>query len=371
MFTRIAPVIVPLVCISCTSETPFPAAEEARFAAALAETRESQQSPGAIISVDDGQHRYEGAIGWADEASMQPMLTTTPYRTASLGKTFTGALILALHDDGLLSVDDPVSSYLPSFPNGDAITLRMLLTHTSGVLNYTRLPDFATRRYTADEAIAAASEQPLDFPPGTAWNYSNTGYLILAKIAEQLTGRSMPEEVQARFFAPLGMTHTWPFEESRVAEIATGYQLRSGAAQPVSFLDANIYPADGGWVSTAGDLLIWARAAFGGELHSESTLATARVPEGGELLDEIARSFGLDSGGYALGFIQAHDPELGTLYAGAGNAGGMRTFVGYFPEHDLAFTTFVDVGDGTVPLVETLSAVRPILGALRAHIAAP
>ncbi len=180
-------------------------------------------------------------------------------------------------------------------------------------------------------------------------------------IAEQLVGRSVPEELTARFFVPLGMSGTVPFAQAP-PDLARGYE-RDGTA--IEWDSAFVYPTDGGWVTTASDLMIWSRAFFGGALHSEATLALARQPEGGELLTSVAESFGLVSGGYALGFLAAEDDTLGTLYAGAGNAGGIRTFVGFLPERDLAFATFVDVGDGTVPIVETLSATRPMLEALR------
>src|SRR6188472_3567290 len=111
---------------SCASESPFPDVEEARFATSLEEMQESQEAVGGLTAVDDGQHRYLGAIGMADSASGRAMTVTTPYRTASMGKTFTDALILSLHDEGALSVEDPLSSYVPDFPNGENITLRML-----------------------------------------------------------------------------------------------------------------------------------------------------------------------------------------------------------------------------------------------------
>jgi CubicO group peptidase (beta-lactamase class C family) len=296
-----------------------------------------------------GVHRYEGVRGLADRDEGRAMTRTTPFRTASLGKTFTAALVLSLHEEGALSVDDPVSDYLPDFPHGGAITLRMLLTHTSGVANYTHVSAWVDAAssgtpLTEREVVALCAATELDFPPGTAWNYSNTGYLVLGMIAEQLVGRSVPEELAARFFVPLGMSGTVPFVQAP-PDLARGYE-RDGTA--IEWDPAFVYPTDGGWVTTASDLMIWSRAFFGGALHSEATLALARQPEGGELLTSVAESFGLVSGGYALGFLAAEDDTLGTLYAGAGNGGGVRTFVGFLPERDLAFATFVDVGDGTV-----------------------
>lgn len=361
-------VFVTILCAGCVASPrqPFPSDRAARFERALEEMHRDQFAVASLVAVDDGVHRYEAVRGWADRDEARVMTTTTPFRTASLGKTFTGALVLSLHEEGALDVDDPVSMYLPDLPNGEAITLRMLLTHTSGLANYTHVSAWleaasAGTPLTEREVVALCAGTELDFPPGTAWNYSNTGYLVLGLIIEALVGRSVPDELEARFFLPLGMSGTVPLAEAP-ADLARGYARDGGV---IEWDPAFVYPTDGGWVTTSSDLMIWSRAFFGGALHSEATLAIARQPEGGELLTSVAQSFGLASGGYALGFLAAEDAELGLLYAGAGNGGGVRTFVGYLPERDLAFATFVDVGDGSVPIVETLSATRPILDALR------
>lgn len=379
--SRVARWVLPLLAIGgamstgCAAapaaRTPFPDARAARFAAALAETQSAQHSVGALVAVEDAEHHYAGAVGLADLSTGRPMTVETPYRTASLGKTFTGALILGLQDEGRLSVDDPLSRFMPSFPNASTITLRMLLTHTSGIANYTHIDAYiqgraATprRSFTESELIALAAAEPLDFEPGTGWNYSNTGYLILGSIAEQLTGRPLASELESRYFAPLGMTSTRPGSDPP-DDLARGYLLDGASHATEAPYDPG-YPADGGWITTLHDQLVWARELFGGHLHSASTLAIARHPEGGAVLDGIAQSYGFETGGYALGFVEAHDAQLGELYAGAGNGDGMRTFVGYFPDRDLAFAVFVDVGLGTVPLVETLGATAPTIEAVRA-----
>ena len=371
-------VLAVLSCAACDQRSAFSHDEEARFADALATMHADQQSVGSALIVDDGAHRYEGAAGFAERATGRERTAQTPFRIASVTKTFTGALILALHEEGALSVDDPLSRYLPAFPNGENMTLRMLLNHTSGIANYTKIAAYneafaadTTRIFTPEELVAYAASAPSDFPPGTDWNYSNTGYIILGMIAESIVHRSLPEELRARWFDRLGMSHTVPLT-SPPAEMVVGYQVAlDGTATEVPASSAlRAYAADGGWVSTLENLVIWARALFGGHLHSPATLALARVPAGGALLDGVARAYGFDSGGYDLGLIQAHDRALGMLYAGAGNGDGTRDFVGYLPDTDIAFIVSVNVGDGAVPIVEDLSAVQPLLVAIRAHVAA-
>ena len=232
--------LVPLVLVvagcQASARAPFPSDRAARFDSALEAMHADQLAVASLIAVDDGVHRYEAVRGLADRDAGRAMSTSTPFRTASLGKTFTGALVLSLHDERALSVDDPVSEYLPDFPHGDTITLRMLLTHTSGLANYTHVEawvDAATAgtRLTEEEVVALCAAADLDFPPGSSWNYSNTGYLLLGLIVERLVGRSVPEEIQARFFGPLGMTGTVsaPRSSSTRSLVASSRQVHSHA----------------------------------------------------------------------------------------------------------------------------------------------
>jgi D-alanyl-D-alanine carboxypeptidase len=372
---RLFPAVLVLAC--CTNTAPFPAAEQARFDTALTDMQTEQQCPGALLLVSDGQHRYASAIGMADIESGRAMTIDTPYRTASMSKTFVGALILALQEEGKLSVDDPVSEHIDGIPNGENITLSMLLTHTSGIANYNKVTAYLEaaeadhdRVFAYQELIDFAVAAGPDFPPGTTWNYSNTGYILLGMIAEQIAGRSLYDELRARWFDRLGMTHTHPLDGRNPGpDLARAYLVSgSSVVESNTVLAINNYAADGGWVTTLGDIDIWSRNFLAGRLHQPETLARARMSEGGELLDSVARAFGFDSGGYARGFVVAHDGTLGPLYAGAGNGDGERTMVGYLPDSGISYALFVNVGDGQVPIVETLSAARPVIGALRAHV---
>jgi CubicO group peptidase (beta-lactamase class C family) len=180
-------------------------------------------------------------------------------------------------------------------------------------------------------------------------------------------GRSIEEELTARFFLPLGMNDTYVLSDPRSAALWTGYIARDGGLEEAS--TGHAYAADGGaWVSTMHDLTIWAQAFFGGRLHRPETFALAQGTGGGRLLEDVAAAFGLDAGGYGHGLIVAHDGALGSLLAGAGNGDGARTFVGYLPAHGVTFVVAVDIGDGSVPIIETLSAAAPLLAALRETI---
>jgi len=357
--------------------TPFAPHEVEAFEAALVETQEMESAAGTMIAVADGEgHRWTGVMGLADVADARPVTEETLFRSASIAKTFTGALILSLHEDGLLSIDDPLSRYVDTVPGAESITLRMLLQHTSGIANYAAVPAYReavtadpSLVFTYEELVAIAVEHGPDFPPGAAWNYSNTGYILLGIVAESVVGRTMHEEMRARFFEPLGMHDTRPTGAMPAAELWTGYRDDGAGLVEVRF--ESTYVPDGGYTTSLDDMMIWSRAFLGGRLHRPETLALAHMTAGGAILDSVAQAFGLATGGYGLGIVVASDEALGPMYAGAGNADGVRTFLGYLPDQDLAFAVAVNVGIGSVPIVETLSATAPMLDALRGLAAAP
>lgn len=372
MPNRSLAMIACVLVLACEGQEPFPTEDVARFESALATTHEAQGAVGTAMTVGDGAgRRWVGYAGLADRESGRAVDEHTLIRSASVGKTFTGALILALHEEGALSVDDALSRHVDLVPNGDAITLRMLLQHTSGVPNYTRVAAYReaiavdpTRVFSYEELVTIAIAEERDFAPGTGWNYSNTGYILLGIVAEQIVGRPIEEELRARFFEPLGMNDTQPMGAEAPAALWTGYIVDGGELREVP--RGASYTADGGaWVTSLDDLLTWAHAFFGGRLHRTDTLALAQMPAGGALLEAVAQNFGLETGGYGLGLIVASDATFGALLAGAGNGDGVRTFVGYAPEEALAFAVAVNIGDGSVPIVETLSAAGPLLQAVR------
>ncbi|AKF04350.1 serine hydrolase domain-containing protein [Sandaracinus amylolyticus] len=359
--------------VGCTSETPtFDTATVSRFESALASTQTSEGSAGTLMLVEDGAgRRWVGATGAADLEADTPATEDTLFRSASIAKTFTGALVLSLHEEGLLSIDDPISTYVPRVPRGDEITLRMLLQHTSGIVSYTRTPPYQealasdrTRTFTADELIDMAIAEPADFPPGAAWNYSNTGYILLGVAVESVVGRSIADECTARFFVPLGMTDTRALSSGTPDALWSSY-VPGGAAGPAAVVTPTSYAADGGYVTSLHDMAIWAREFLGGRLHRRETLALADVPAGGAVLEGVAQAYGYETGGYGMGYVVALDPALGDVRLGAGNTDGARTFVGYSTDADVGFVVAVNVGEGAAPLVETLSAARPLLAAVR------
>ncbi len=222
-------------------------------------------------------------------ASLQPpraVTTETVFGVASITKTFVTALILKLAEEGVLSLDDPLARYLPDFPRAGRITLRHLLTHTSGVFNYFESPRYNVEVF-ADRARRWRFEEILGFveapycQPGACFHYSNTNFVLLGRVAEVATGKPLHTELRRRFFDPLGLARTVFQPDERTPRDAAhghlayagGFIDHTGRSRVIPHLSAaTVAWAAGAVVSTPSDLARWASALYGGEiLTPEST----------------------------------------------------------------------------------------------------
>jgi CubicO group peptidase (beta-lactamase class C family) len=187
------------------------------------------------------------------------------FHIASLTKTFTAAAVLILEREGKLALSDPLSKYLPGYPNGDKITLGHLLDHSSGLRDYYSLseyPDLRRKRTSLPELISLLRTKPLDFEPGTQHRYSNTGYAYLAYVIEKVTGKPYGRFIQEELFVPAGMRNsgTWS-DEALIPFRASGYQPWVGPAglRNAPPYDKAILTGSGSLYSTAEDLWAWYR----------------------------------------------------------------------------------------------------------------
>jgi CubicO group peptidase (beta-lactamase class C family) len=167
---------------------------------------------GAVLVGVDGKIVFEKGYGTADDEWESHNTPTTKFRIASLTKQFTAACILLLQERGRLNARDPISRYLSGLSDTwRAITIHQLLTHTSGIPNYTSDPQFARLRHTGatpSEMVSLVSAKPLEFGSGTKWAYSNTGYILLGMIIEKTSGQSYADFLKSNIFEPLGMTNS-------------------------------------------------------------------------------------------------------------------------------------------------------------------
>jgi D-alanyl-D-alanine carboxypeptidase len=242
------------------------------------------------------------------------------FKIGSITKTFVATVVLELVRDGKLQLGDTVAHWLPGLvPNGAHITVRQLLRHQSGLFDYFEDPR-ATAPYLAGDLgyvwapralIALATSHPPLFPPGSAFSYSNTNYLVLGLIVERVTGHSLRQELRRRIFTPLHLGSTrFPTSQRFGPRLAHGYLWSPGSRQDVTAVSQSLGWAAGGAVSSAGDVARFFRALLAGRI----------LPH--HLLHEMRRTVPLGPGvGYGLGIIRVASP-CGQLWGHDGSFAG-------------------------------------------------
>jgi D-alanyl-D-alanine carboxypeptidase len=210
----------------------------------------------SVAVVRDGQVVYLKAYG---DARVEPRAAAAPgmrYSIGSISKQFTAAAVLLLQEQGKLSLDDKVSKFFPELTRAGEVSIRQLLSHTSGYTDYwpqDYVPPFMLRPATSRDIMDAWARKPLDFEPGTKWQYSNTGYVVAGAIVEKVAGVPLLQFLREKFFAPLGMKSVTDINEERLTEAdATGYQ-RFALGPP------RVAPKEGkGWLFAAAELAMTA-----------------------------------------------------------------------------------------------------------------
>jgi len=251
---------------------------------AIREVMEELDIPGAVAGVwvpDMGELTL--AIGEADIEDGRAVQTADRFRIGSITKTFTATAILKLVDEGLLSLDDTLDKFVAGIPDGDKITVRQLCNHTSGLFNYGEDEDFAAaltedphKVWTPRELVDAAISHEPYFPPGEGWHYSNTGYILLGMIIEEVTGSSYEMVIKDHIIEPLGLSHTSVAESPQMTgQYSHGYEYKEEGSKELidrtEYLDPSIVWAAGAMISNLEDLRIWARALADGELLSDAS----------------------------------------------------------------------------------------------------
>jgi CubicO group peptidase (beta-lactamase class C family) len=320
------------------ADTPAPAPADVVDAAI--EALIDADGPGvAVLASASGKVLYERVRGLASVELGVPLTPATRFRIGSVTKQFTAAAILTLAERGSLSVDDPLSRFFPEFPRGDEVTLRHLLTHTSGIHSYTDEPEFleeVTLPADPDELIDEIEGFTYDFEPGLGWRYSNSGYFLLGRIVEIASSRSYGEFLEETFFAPLGMDDTGVVESGAVIpSSASGYGVQAGRVRKALDWDMTRAGGAGALYSTVRDLQRWNEALFAGEVLSAESLAAALSPvELGEDVPAADNQLGMIGGGYGFGWIISEFRGRSIVEHG----GGLHGFVSHLariPELEL------------------------------------
>ena len=234
---------------------------------------------GAVLVARDGKPVFRRAFGLANREWDIPNTPETKFRLGSITKQFTAASVLQLAEQGKLSVDDSISKYYPDAPAAWApITLKHLLTHTSGIPDYTAIPGFFLQQARLDLVPSAivklTQDKPLEFPPGSKYAYDNTGYVLLGYVIEKVSGQTYAAYVQDHIFTPLGMKDTgYDVATTILARRAVGYSVAGGKAKNAEFLAMTLPYAAGSLYSTVDDLLIWDQGLHAGKVLKPASLA--------------------------------------------------------------------------------------------------
>lgn len=268
--------------------------------------------------------------GQANRERGMPAGADVVYPIGSVTKQFTGAAIVQLAEQGRLSLDDELAKHLPDFPtHGHRVTLRHLLDHTSGIREYGGLPGIRRvdmRKATPDDMVALIAPEPFGFAPGAAMAYSNSGYLLLGRVVERVTGSPWADYVRRNLLEPAGMRRSHHCGERADSSRATGYLTR-GRRVTVEPEPGYAWSfSSGALCSTAGDLVAWNRALHGGKLLSSAAYREMTTP-------------GALAGGAALRYARGMviDSAFGrrVMYHG-GAIYGFRSELRYFPADSLS-----------------------------------
>ena len=329
---------------------------QTRLQTALQEWQAGANIPGASLGVVLKNGQAMGlASGYADRGAKRALTPDDLLMTGSTGKTFFAAVALQLIEAGTLDLNAPISKYLgakPWFkrlPNANDITVRMLMTHTSGLVRYEMNPKFTAdlranpdKSWTPEEEIAYLLDAKPPFAAGKGWDYSDTNYIVLGMIMEGLTGTKLYDEVQRRFLKPLSLTRVQPTTSRRVPGLVPGY---AGASDPLGLPDevmANgvfvINPqfewTGGGYATSARDLARWGAALYS---------AKAISPKMRDLMiaEAVPAQLGPETK-YGLGVIVRPTTPAGPSWGHSGFFPGYSTELVHFPERGITIAVQIN-----------------------------
>ena len=294
--------------------------------------------PGGLVAVASrGQIIHLKTYGMANVELSVPVTDSTVFEIGSISKQFTSAAVMLLVQEDKLGLDDPIHQYLPDLPSEWlGVTVRQLLTHTSGIPDYEEIRSYDVYRFrlTPEEVIQIAHGRPMDFAPGTGWYYSNTGYFLLSLVIERIEGLPLGQVLKSRIFGPLGMTQTRMADpEAIIRHRASGYWVNKvGELINRSPTETSSSLGAGGILSSALDLAKWDEALYEDDLlraESKATMWTPAILPNG------------DSTGYAFGWRVRRYRGLRSQGHGGQVAGFVADF-SRFPDQEAAIIVFLN-----------------------------
>ncbi len=337
-----------LLAVVLRAETPDrTGARLDEFVRAVAETGTFM---GCVLVARGDAVLLNAGYGMADAASGLPNAPGTRFRIGSMSKSFTAAGVLRLHEEGRLSIDEPLSRYLPEYPGGDRITARHLLGHSSGIPDYVQLPGaFAAMAepIDLDGLISLFSGESLEFAPGRGFRYSNSGYVLCAKLIEAISGLDCAVFLQNRVLEPAGMTSSgWGAPEpGRGTPLAVGYHYTGEGYERAPGWDPSRAAGAGALYATVEDLYSWGKAIATGSALSAPSLEAMLSPTA-------------ESGGrYSMGWYVGEFLGRRRIYHG-GHIFGYRGQLCLYPEEGTTIVVLSNVDQADVErIAEGLSKI--------------
>jgi CubicO group peptidase (beta-lactamase class C family) len=274
--------VTALGAVSASAQSPHPTPPSDAIDAFVEAEMARQHIPGlALAIVQGGTVTKARGYGLANVEHDVPVTPETIFQSGSVGKQFTAALVMSLVEEGKLGLDDPLRKHFPDTPGAWAgVTVRRMLTHTSGIVNYTDSAIDFRKDYTEDELRRAAYRLGLDFVPGTRWKYSNTGYILLGALVRKVSGRFYGELLKERVFDPLGMKTARVITEAEIVpRRAAGYRLDGKALRNQEWVAPTLNTtADGSLYLSLLDLVAWDRGLRAGRVLEPETWAQVYAP---------------------------------------------------------------------------------------------
>lgn len=316
---------------------------------------------GSVLVANQGKVIFTKGFGMANMEWDIPNKPNTKHRLGSITKQFTAMLILQLAAENKLDLQAPITTYLPDYPKetGDKITTHHLLTHTSGIPNYTSFPDFfqneSRNPYTPDEFVKKFDAKSLDFEPGEKFSYSNSGYFLLGVIIEKVTGKSYEQMLNDHIFSPLNMTDSgYDNHDDILKNRATGYEKNGNAFVNSKYLDMSIPYAAGSLYSTVEDLYKWDQALYTNSILPKEYMDMYFKP--------YISAFGNNSYAYGWGVgkspIGKSTDSIYTISHGGG-INGFNTIISRAPS-DKSLVVLLN-NTGGAPLNQMTKAIRGII----------
>ncbi|WP_367390858.1 serine hydrolase [Lewinella sp. LCG006] len=314
---------------------------------------------GSVLVAENGEIIYKNGFGQANMEWNIPNKSNTKHRLASITKQFTAMAIVQLVAENKLQLDQPITTYLPNYPkvNGDRITIHHLLTHTSGIPNYTSFPNYSDLMlapHSTRDIVRLFEDLPLEFTPGEQFAYSNSGYVLLGVVIEKITGKPYEQVLQEKIFSPLEM-HDTGYDKHRIVleNRASGYNKIANTFENASYIDMSVPFAAGALYSTVEDLYRWDRA-----LYTEKLLPKAYM----DLLFEAHTSaWGQHYGyGWEIGKLRIGNSQEFTYTIGhGGSINGFNTQITRIPSNQSLILLFNNTGGA--PLYDITTAINGIL----------